>query len=241
MVDGIENNNQENNGNENKNQGSIKIVKDGPYLVSGNVPLLEKIIAPVGNVYEYVEGRTLPQSEEYALCRCGKSKNPPFCDGAHIDSDFDGTEIASREKYEDRADFRIGADLDLMDDHRCCFARFCHQEDGKVWEMVKYSDRGKFKKQAIQGASACPTGRLTAVEKNGNRIEPVYEPSIIILQDQEKSVSSGIFVRGGIPIEAEDGYHYEVRNRVVLCRCGASRNKPYCDATHILTNFSDKE
>ncbi|MBK5244824.1 MAG: CDGSH iron-sulfur domain-containing protein [Eubacteriaceae bacterium] len=67
-----------------------------------------------------------------------------------------------------------------------------------------------------------------------------YEPSIDILQDPQKGVSGGIFVKGKIPIESSDGESYEVRNRIVLCRCGEATNKPFCDATHIPIKFSDQ-
>jgi len=30
-----------------------------------------------------------------------------------------------------------------------------------------------------------------------------------------------------------DGRAYEVRNRVSLCRCGKSKNKPFCDGSHL--------
>jgi CDGSH-type Zn-finger protein len=46
-------------------------------------------------------------------------------------------------------------------------------------------------------------------------------------------------VAGGIPTVAADGFEYEVRNRVTLCRCGASKNKPFCDGTHAAINFRD--
>jgi CDGSH-type Zn-finger protein len=39
-------------------------------------------------------------------------------------------------------------------------------------------------------------------------------------------------VRGGIPIESANGKTYAVRNRVTLCRCGQSANKPLCDGSH---------
>lgn len=226
-----------------KAQGNmkIKIVKDGPYIVRGNIPLSEKIIAPKGKTYEYVDGCTFPEKEQYALCRCGKSKNSPFCDGAHTKEGFDGTETASKIKYEDRAKLIEGPDLDIMDDHRCALGRFCHLEDGSVWELVKKSDNPEYKRQAIKGATDCPAGRLVAVDKSGKVYENEYEPSIEFLQDPEKGSSCGIFVKGNIPIESSDGALYEIRNRVVLCRCGESKDKPFCDASHVKVKYLDKK
>lgn len=218
----------------------IKIVKDGPYLVSGGVPLSEKIITPKGNGYEYRPGRELPQSEHYALCRCGKTKTPPFCDGAHLRTDFCGTETASRLEYHDRAMLMRGPGIDLLDDKRCAFARFCHREGGSVWELTRNSTTAKNCEEAIRAASDCPTGRLTAVGKDGREFEPDFDPAIEILQDPERGVSAGIFVKGGIPIEGEDGTVYEVRNRTALCRCGESKNKPFCDAAHVVIGFEDE-
>lgn len=117
----------------------IKILKNGPYIISGNVPLSEKIIVSKGKINEFEDGRKFPQLEEYNLCRCGKSKNAPFCDGAHEKVGFDGTEVASRKNYFERANKQEGANLDLMDDHRCAFARFCHRGDGNVWELTENS------------------------------------------------------------------------------------------------------
>lgn len=217
----------------------IIVSKNGPYLVTGNIPLSEKIITPKGRGYELKDGRKLPQSEEYALCRCGKSKNSPFCDGSHVKDKFNGTETATNDKYTERAGLLEGPEIDLLDDDRCAFARFCHREKGNVWELVQDSDDKESKKEAIQGACDCPTGRLTAVEKSGQVIEPNYKPSIEIVQDPERKVSAGIFVKGKISVESADGENYEIRNRVALCRCGKSRNKPFCDATHVPIKFSD--
>jgi len=217
----------------------IKIIKDGPYIVSGNVPLSEKVITPNGKEYEFKEGRELPQSEVYSLCRCGKSKRKPFCDGSHEKSGFIGTETASKDKYEDRADILVGQNLSLLDDHRCALARFCHREEGDAWELTQKSGNPKYREEAIHAAKDCPSGRLVAVENSGKAIEPEYEPSIEIIQDPEKCASSGIFVKGYIPIESADGSVYETRNRLMLCRCGESHNKPFCDTEHLRIKFKD--
>lgn len=219
----------------------IKIITNGPYVVTGNVPLSEKIIMPKGKEYELIDGQKFPQYEEYSLCRCGKSKTPPFCDGSHLKSNFAGTETASRAKYEDRAELFEGPGLDLLDDNRCAFGRFCHSDKGKVWELIENTDKEGYREKAIKASSECPAGRLTAVDKTGKEIEPEYEPSIEILQDPEQGASAGLFVKGRIPIESADGHLYEIRNRVSLCRCGKSRNKPFCDATHVSIQFLDKK
>jgi CDGSH-type Zn-finger protein len=48
-----------------------------------------------------------------------------------------------------------------------------------------------------------------------------------------------LWVSGSIPIERSDGQPFEARNRVMLCRCGNSKNKPLCDGTHKEIGFSD--
>lgn len=226
--------------NHGKQAVGIKITENGPYIVTGNVPLSEKVITPKGAGYTLEPGRTLPQAETYALCRCGKSKNPPFCDGSHVACDFDGQETASQEPYAARAGIMEGPGIDLMDDGRCAFARFCHRENGNAWELTEESYTEENRDEAIRAASECPAGRLTALDKSGNLIEPFLDQAIVIAQDPQRGTSAGIFVTGGIPIEAADGTVYEVRNRVALCRCGGSRNKPFCDAEHISIGFEDR-
>ena len=63
----------------------ITVSENGPYLVSGSVPLaVVKIETNAeGESIKWGEGDKLPVSEKFALCRCGESKNKPFCNGAH--------------------------------------------------------------------------------------------------------------------------------------------------------------
>ncbi len=216
----------------------IKITKDGPYIVTGSIPIYEKILVKKDGLMTWEDGRELPQSETYSLCRCGRSNNAPFCDGAHVKR-FDGTETADMAPYDERAKVNEGADLDTKDDLRCAFARFCHRGDETAFSLLPKTDDPDMKNEAIRAACECPAGRLVAVDKDGTVHEDKLEPSIYIVQDPAKEVSGGIYVMGGIPIESADGEMYEVRNRVVLCRCGRSGNKPFCDATHVSRKYKD--
>ena len=73
----------------------------------------------------------------------------------------------------------------------------------------------------------------------GPAVEPHFEPSIGLVQDTAKGVSGPLWVRGGVQVLGADGSAYEIRNRVALCRCGASGNKPFCDGSHVSSGFSD--
>jgi hypothetical protein len=69
-------------------------------------------------------------------------------------------------------------------------------------------------------------------KKTGETIEPVLEKSVCAIEDPAIGTGGPFWVRGGIPIYSADGKLYEVRNRVTLCRCGKSTNKPFCDSSH---------
>jgi CDGSH-type Zn-finger protein len=220
---------------------TIKIVKNGPYLVSGKIPLNEKIITLVGENREYAEGKNFEIAESYALCRCGKTSTPPFCDGTHAKVGFDGTEIADRAPFDERVEYFEGPTLRLADDNRCAFARFCHRAGAEVWTLTEAADCDAVRDEAIKAANDCPAGRLVQHDKlDGNKeLEFELEPSIWILQDPERNCSAPLFVRGNIPLVSADGTEYELRNRYALCRCGESNNKPFCDATHVNTAYQD--
>lgn len=72
----------------NKKNSAIKVIKDGPYIVIGDVVLKEEIITSNNNDYKRKPGRTFAKGERYTLCRYGESKNKPFCDARHILTNF---------------------------------------------------------------------------------------------------------------------------------------------------------
>jgi hypothetical protein len=125
-----------------------------------------------------------------------------------------------------------GPELSLTDCEKLCVgAGFCDRDAG-TWTLVENSNNPEAKKIAIEEGQNCPSGRLVVWEKQGDPQEPKFEPSIGLMEDPATGIEGPILVRGGIPIESADGTVYEKRNRVTLCRCGKSDNKPFCDGRH---------
>lgn len=232
-------------------QGSVKapdkfkiIIKtSGPYIVSGNPPLTQQIIVvdQEGAPCSYKEGNSYDMSKsEVALCRCGASRKKPYCDGAHLSATWDPELTASETPLLDLAETYNGATLDLSDAREfCSFSRFCDAK-GRVWNLIEREDR-KSREMAIREANNCPSGRLIVWDRQTCKpLEPHYEPSLALIEDPAINCSGPLWVRGGIQIIREmDGFVYEIRNRVTLCRCGKSSNKPYCDGSHASTGFDD--
>jgi len=222
----------------------VVVSKNGPYLVSGGLPLEKEIIVndESGDALEWCVEKVYPPRETYALCRCGKSRNKPYCDGTHIAIGFYGSETASRKPYAEQAEVADGPGIRLSDVPSLCAAsRFCHRADG-IWRLLPKSDDPQVKKTVIEEACNCASGRLVALDKESGRpIEPVLYQAISAVEDPEEGVSGPLRVKGGVRLESADGKPYEARNRITLCRCGRSKNKPFCDATHVSIKFKAKE
>ena len=219
----------------------ITIIKDGPYVVVGWVPLAKEYIVrdKDGISMEWKKGSKYSVTENYALCRCGGSNTKPFCDGTHAKIGFDGTEEASKESYASNAGLIEGPEINMNDNRDLCAGQqFCHRAGG-VWDLVEKNGDPKAKDLVVEIAGKCPTGRLVAMCKDGKDIEPILPKEITLTEDPYRRVSGPLWVKGGIPIISADETLYEVRNRVTLCRCGHSENKPFCDGSHIGDGFKD--
>lgn len=221
--------------------GGFRIIvnTNGPYLVLGGVPLVRRYAAKsiYGEPMEWdavgVEGFDIPVEGSYELCRCGQSKTMPFCDQSHTQTGFDGTLKGDRRLSAERRKSYAGSDFKLTDDGiLCASAGFCGTRLTKVWKMIQFSDDPEVRARILRMVENCPSGRLVVWTEGGQALEPEFRPSIAATTD------GPLWVRGGIPIEAPDGFVYEVRNRVTLCRCGHSRNKPFCDGSHEQVKFT---
>ncbi|HUS98845.1 MAG TPA: CDGSH iron-sulfur domain-containing protein [Candidatus Thermoplasmatota archaeon] len=149
----------------------IKICKNGPYLVSGGIPLSQKIIKcdSKGDSCEWKDDKTFSIQDIYMLCRCGHSRKKPFCDDTHIIINFDGTETADPKTYYKNVVTLDGPGLTLTDaKDLCASARFCHRAGG-IWNLILTSDNPKDKTIAIEEAVDCPSGRLVVNDKKNRK------------------------------------------------------------------------
>jgi len=214
----------------------IAILENGPYVVDNDIPLKEVSIIDdeTGTPIDYRVDKSLniPEGRKY-LCRCGHSKTMPFCDGTHRHINFDGTETDNRKSFDEEAFFEEGTLYDYLDNEKLCsVARFCHLKDG-FWKALYGTESEENKECVEQIGCLCSSGRLVLVDKSGKKMEPELPREIFLIDDTPVGRRGPIYVRGGIPVVSADGFEYEIRNRVTLCRCGESKNKPFCDGKHI--------
>jgi CDGSH-type Zn-finger protein len=216
----------------------IRVEEDGPYQVSGPLPIARtrSVKTEFGEPVDYAPFEPLEAGETYRLCRCGRSSNKPFCDDSHLEEPrVDVTERADQGPLEPRADvFQAEDGVIISDDLSLCSkAGYCKDRFTGVWQMLGSTDPAVRERMARM-VELCPSGRLAwADSPDAPDHEPEYEPEIGVFRN------GPLFVRGGVRVVGADGEPYEVRNRQALCRCGYSRNKPFCDGSHSIVGFRD--
>lgn len=202
---------------------SISTSPDGPLVLKNLQSLTE------------ANGNSFPVNKPtIALCRCGHSNSKPFCDGTH------GKVGWTDEKREDRqprkTDNYIGKTITIHDDRGICsHAGFCTDGLPKVFQMRVepwINADAESVEKIIQTIKKCPSGALS-YSIDGVLYNRFSEhPEINITED------GPYFVKG--TIELHDADHPESIGHYALCRCGNSKNKPFCDGQHWYTKFKDE-
>lgn len=213
---------------------AITASPNGPLIVSGRVPLYRRrsVQSEHGEPLAWETTAQLPERGRYALCRCGHSGMKPYCDGTHSVKGFEADDTASG-TYDDRSSTLGGTGLTVRDDRSICVhAGFCGTRITNIWEQVANTEDSTVRLQVIGMVERCPSGALT-YRFDGEDVEPILAKAITVTDD------GPLWVTGGIPVTTSDGSQLETRNRVTLCRCGSSSNKPLCDGSHKEAGFKD--
>jgi CDGSH-type Zn-finger protein len=214
----------------------IEIVENGPYRVTG-APLvrMRRVREEDGEMLRWERGPVLKGEGPYELCRCGQSRTMPYCDGSEKSGGFNGAETADRTPTaERRYEYGDGPVVLTDDESLCASATFCDARSTDAWTLAEETDDPMKRAMLIRMVQRCPSGRLTYyLPPDLEFIEQELSQEIAVVDD------GPLWVRGRIPVASADETEYEVRNRVTLCRCGNSRNKPFCDGTHVRTRFRE--
>jgi CDGSH-type Zn-finger protein len=216
----------------------IRVQKDGPYIVCGNVPLVHKvqIVSEHGEPLAWKKDKVLETGEPYALCRCGQSRKKPFCDGAHSQAGFDGTESADIRPTRARQIILGGTRIVVRCDQLLCMnSGFCGTRQTNIQRLVHHTDDTQVRALVIAMIEHCPSGSLTYRLAEGEPdVEPDLPEQIAVTTEITSAgpIAGPLWVTGNIPIERADGQPFETRNRVTLCCCGLSGEQPLCDGTH---------
>lgn len=204
----------------------IEVTEHGPYRVSGDV-----------RIYD-AEGRLRHSGGVWHLCRCGGSRNKPFCDITHGLKRFDGSESADHGPIAGRRDSYAADGVTVHDDRSiCCHYGQCSSRLPAVFraDAEPFVDPQHARvDEIVDVVGGCPSGALAyARGSDVDPVEPDEPPSITA------TVDGPYRVRGGIQVVGAGGRAYERRARQVLCRCGLSRNKPFCDGSHWYAGLRD--
>ncbi len=212
---------------------SVTVTEDGPLIVSGAIPLYRRRVVKSehGEPLTWDTTERFRQREGYALCRCGQSGRKPYCDGSHTrgftaDDDAGGT-------YDERATVLGGSGITVRDDRSICVhAGFCGNRLTNVWKQVRNTEDSTVRAEVIAMIERCPSGALT-FRFDDHDVEQLYPMAISVVDD------GPLWLTGEVPVALADGTELETRNRVTLCRCGASAHKPLCDGSHTEAGFTD--
>lgn len=134
---------------------AMRIMRHGPYYLRGDVLL------------ENAAGEVELRDTRVALCRCGRSQNPPYCDNAHRESGF--------------------------------------RDEGELF-----------------------AGGVKAEDP------PAHERAVHV----QPLANGPLLVSGPLTIRSGDGRVKLDVDLCKLCRCGQSRNKPFCDGSHLDAGFA---
>ena len=201
---------------------SITSALDGPYMV--------KDLKNFANQKGPIETK-----ETMALCRCGGSANKPYCDGTHAKIGFSSAKLEGR--VEDKRENYVGEKITIHDNRGICAdAGRCTDSLASVFRLKEepwiHPDAADAE-EIIATIQKCPSGALSYSVDDVEHRDRDGEPTIFVAPNGPYVVSGGPDLLDTIWGEAASKEYF------TLCRCGGSKNKPFCDGTHWYNKFTD--
>jgi CDGSH-type Zn-finger protein len=218
----------------------IVSLPNGPlYLINDRE---KKIIENLENS----KGEKLSNIQGIALCRCGASKNKPFCDGTHTIIGFSSKNNESNDnknKISSKRKSYVGKKITIHDNRKICsHAAECVNNLPSIFRLNQRpwidpdQETTETTEKIIETIKKCPSGALSYSIDGIEYRDYDGKPLVKVSKDGPYLVSGGIELIGEVEFpEDVSKEHY------TLCRCGASNNKPFCDGTPNSINFKDEK
>lgn len=211
--------------------GRIRVRANGPYLVTGGPAM-----------WNYL-GEPIAAPPVAALCRCGQSRSRPWCDGTHATIGFHDAKRADR--VADRQDRYEARQFTILDNRGlCAHSGRCTDALPSVFRVGVepfVAPAGGRADDILRAVQACPSGALGAAidqRRADELVDRVRAPAIEVSKD------GPYFVAGGVDLHDDSGSAPPrpagaSREHYALCRCGQSKNKPFCSGAHWYADFHD--
>ena len=201
---------------------SIKLLDNGPLRlsVSGDEESYDNVLYDNKN-------RPIKIRKNSILCRCGKSKQQPFCDGVHRMCGFKSENTLEEEiiqRYE-------GKEINIVFNRSICAgAGTCVRNFPAIYKNASedwiYPDEASVE-EVKKSVRQCPSGALSYEVVGADDKEDAYKGYKVSV------VKNGpLNVVGNIALHVDKWSTNANPQKYSLCRCGASENKPFCDYTH---------
>lgn len=172
-----------------------------------------------------------------ALCGCGGSNNKPFCDGTHGKNGF--TDKIITDGILNKRDNYVGKQITIHDNRGiCAHAGHCTDNLSSVFKLSEepwIDPDGATAQDIINTIKKCPSGALSYTVDSVEHRDQKREPIVTVTKDGPYAITGGIELVDQLPGEGASTEHY------TLCRCGGSKNKPFCDGTHWHIGFKDEK
>ncbi len=213
------------NSSNSKKTPEIVFTKYSPYMVSD-----------LENLYNS-KGESLKVTKVISLCRCGESKRKPCCDGSHTAKGIDGEKKPGRVK--DKVHSFAGKDITIHDNRGVCsHDGACVDGLPSVFKKGRrpwIDPNGASVKEIVDIIEKCPSGALSYTIGHITCTSLDREPAIKVAKNGPLEITGGVLLKDDMESKPQSAEHY------TLCRCGASKNKPFCDGSHFEIKFTDDD